>query len=381
MKTKKKNHHKNTRVKRGGGGGLHQLMKGEKQLFDLLQVSGLTPPDERKTSVVLDQVLHILETRMLLLKKHTDIYGFHYIDKRPHVCIPHENDHNKRMSPSIYNIVKCFGNGSPFGYQTVHVPMIEAGFVAEKQLHKLIKDFMAEMRRLRFNSVMQTEFPLFGGSYTLGNALFATMNQIHNLHPDVPASLTAKLREIASDADTAIHAIMDGVKSQIELLRVITTEAIPFMEKTYRDKDTDEWDHVLWETIPAFLHPDGVEAEFRQHMETFKRKIDDAIAQKRNAIDKRVGFADPLNLTHLRHRSAPPAYAKGVLQPARPPMRAIEQLVADIASYSPDISHKQRLSQKGMSQMRGMRDVLINRMASLPQGRSFQGHFYKRPEN
>jgi hypothetical protein len=387
MKTKKKNNHKNTRVKRGGGGGLgglHQLIKGEKQLYGLLQVSGLTPPDERKTSVVLDQVLHILETRMLFLKKHNDIHGFQYIDKRLRGCIPHEDEPNKRMSPSIHNILRCFGNGSPFGYQQFNVPMIEAGFVAEKQLHKLIKDFIAEIKRLGFNSVMQYEFELFGGSYTLGNLLFATMDRIHVTHDlrSVPAERTEKLREIASDAGTAVRAIMDGVRSQIELLHAIKTVAIPAMEKTYRDKDTDEWAHITWETIPAFLHPDGDEAEFAQHMERFKTKIDVAIAQKRNAIDARVGFADPLNLTHLRHRSAPRAYAKGVLQPARPPMRAIGQIVADIASYSPDISRKQMLSQgKDMSQMRGMRDLLIHMMASSPQGHSFQGPFYKRPEN
>jgi hypothetical protein len=385
MKTRKKNNHKNTRVKRGGGGGLHQLMKGEKQLYDLLNVSSLTPPDERKTSVVLDQVLHILETRMLLLKKHSDIHGFQYIDKRLRDCIPPEDEPNKRISPSIHNILRCFGNGSPFGYQHFHLPMIEAGFVAEKQLHKLIKDFIAEIKRLGLNSFMQYEFELFGGSYTLGNLLWSTMNRIHDTHDlrSVPTERTEKLREIASDADTAIRAIMNGVRSQIELLHyAIKTVAIPAMEKTYRDKDTDESAHIKWETIPAFLHPDGDEAEFAQHMEIFKTKIDDAIAQKRNAMDARVGFADPLDLTHLRHRSAPRAYANGVLQPARPPMRAIGQIVADIASYSPDISRKQMLSQgKNMSQMRGMRDLLIHRMTSSPQGHSFQGPFYKRPEN
>jgi len=71
MKTKTKtrqNNGRTTRSKRssrvnkrsqpqhGGGGRLHKLMVDEKQLFDLLQVSTLTPPDLRKTGVIIMQI-------------------------------------------------------------------------------------------------------------------------------------------------------------------------------------------------------------------------------------------------------------------------------------------------------------------------------------
>lgn len=385
MKTKKKTNQRQRRktrarrVKRGGGGGLHQLIKDEKELFDLLNVSGLTPPDLRKTDVMLDKVLQMLETRMLLLKQYNDVHGFLYIDKRPHSCFPHEDDPNKRMSPSIHNIVKCFGEEQYL--EIIHLPYIQSGFDAEKQLHKLLKEFIAEMRRLKFIAVMQHEFTLFGGSYNLGNALWSTMNKIHELHPGVPHSLTDNLREIIQKVDTAIHAIMKGMRSQIQLLREIKTKAIPAMEKAYREKDSDEWQHVLWETIPAFLHPDGDKAEFTQHMEIFKRKIDDAIAQKVNAMDSRVEFVDPLNLTRLSHRTATSSYAAdGGLQPARPPSHAVAQTVADIASYDPDITQAQR-----RSMMRGMTDILIGRLTSAPgqipiDHAKLQSKFYHTPE-
>ena len=388
MKTKKKTNQRQRRktcarrVKRGGGGGgggLHQLIKDEKQLFDLLNVSGLTPPDLRKTDVMTGKVLQMLETRMLLLKQYNDVHGFLYIDKHPRGCIPHENEPNKRISPSIHNIVQCFGKEQYL--KIIHLPYIKAGFDAENQLHKLIKEFIAEMRRLKLIAVMQYEFTLFGGSYNLGNVLWSTMNQIHELHPGVAPSLTENLREIIHKVDMAIHAIMQGMRSQIHLLREIKTNAIPAMEKAYREKDSDEWEHVLWETIPAFLHPDGDEAEFTQHMERFKRKIDDAIAQKKNAIDSRVEFVDPLNLSHLSHRTATSSYAAdGGLQPARPPSHAVAQTVADIASYDPDITQAQR-----MSQMRGLRNLLIHKLTSRPgqapiDHDKLRSNFYKVPE-
>lgn len=386
MKTKKKTNQRQRRktrarrVKRGGGGGLHQLINDEKQLFDLLNVSGLTPPDLRKTDVMLDKVLQMLETRMLLLKQYNDVHGFLYIEKRPRSCIPHEDEPNKRISPSIHNIVKCFGKE---GYLEIdHLPYIQSGFVAEKQLHKLLKEFIAEMSRIGFIAVMQHEFTLFGGSYNLGNALWSTMHQIHKLHPGVQYSLTENLREIIQKVNTAIIEIMAGMSSQIHLLREIKTNAIPAMEKAYRDKDSDNWERVLWETIPAFLHPDGDEAEFRQHMEIFKRKIDVAIAQKVNAMNSTVEFVDPLNLSHLSYRTAPSSYtADGVLQPARAPNHAVAQTVADIASYDPNITQVQR-----NSLMRGMRDLLINKLTRAPQGQlpidhaKLQSNFYHTPE-
>ena len=383
MKTKKKTNQRqrrNTRVrvKRGGGGGLHQRMKDEKQLFDLLNVSGLTPPDLRKTDVMMGKVLHILETRMRLLKQYNDVYGFLYIDKHPSSCTPPKDEPNKRISPSIHNIAKCFGK-EPY-LEIIHLPYIKAGFDAEKRLHKLIKDFIAELTRLKFNTVMQYEFPLFGRSYNVGNVLFGTMNQIHEEHK-APLSLTGRLRDIIYEVNIAIDAIMKGMGSQIRLLSEIKTNAIPAMEKAYREKDRDEWEHGMWETIPAFLHPDGDEAEFRQHMETFKRKIDDAIAQKVNAMNSRVEFVDPLNLTHLRHRTVPSSYtADGVLQPARASKHAIGQIAADIESYDPDITHAQR-----MSQMRGLRDLLIHKLTGKPgqlpiDHAKLQSKFFHAPE-
>jgi uncharacterized protein with HEPN domain len=283
------------------------------------------------------------------------------------------------MSPSIHNIVKCFGEEQYL--EIIHLPYIQSGFDAEKQLHKLLKEFIAEMRRIRFIAVMQHEFTLFGGSYNLGNALWSTMNEIHKLHPGVPPSLTDNLREIIQKVDTAIHAIMKGMRSQIQLLREIKTKAIPAMEKAYREKDSDEWEHVLWETIPAFLHPDGDKAEFEEAVDKFRTKLDAVIAQKVNAMDSRVEFVDPLNLTHLRHRTVPSSYtADGVLQPARPSSHAIGQNAADIESYDPDITHAQR-----MSQMRGLRDLLIHKLTGAPgqlevDHAKLQSKFYHTPE-
>jgi uncharacterized protein with HEPN domain len=373
MKTQKKpnqRQRRNTRarVKRGGGGGLHQLIKDEKQLFDLLNVSRFTPPDLRKTSVMLEQVLQILETRMLLIKQYTDIHGFLYIDKGPINCFPNKDDPHKRISPSINSIAECFESR----WSITHLSYIKSGFDAEKQLYKHIKEFVAEMRRLNFIAVMQHEFALFGGSFNLGNALWTTMLQIHELHPGVPFAITYNLREIINNVDTAIIAIRHGMDRQIQLLREIKTNAIPEMEKAYREKDSSEWDHRRWETIPVFLHVDGDETVFKQHMETFKQKIDGAIAQKVNAGNPRVEFVDPLNLTHLSHRIAPRVYANGVLQPARAPSHAIAQTVTDIASYDPNITQAQR-----MSMMRGMRDKLISKMIQPP----LQSKFYHKPES
>lgn len=352
MKTKKKTNHRQRRktharrrVKRGGGGGgLHQLIQDEKQLFNLLNVSGLTPPESRKTSVMVEQVLQMLETRMLLLKQYNDVHGFIYIDQHLRSCIPREDEPNKHISPSIHNIVQCFGDDSTY------LPYIKAGFDAESRLHKHITDFIAEIRRIRFIAVMQYEFTLFGGSYDLGNALWATMNRIHELHPDVAPSLTEHLREIIPKVSTAIRDIMQGVRSQIHLLQEIKTKEIPVMEKAYKEKGSDEWQHVLWETIPAFLHPEGDEAEFTKHMERFKRKIDVAISQKQNAMDPNVVFVDPLDLTQLSYRT-------------RPPSHAVAQTVADIASYDPDITTDEKMR---LTRMNAMRRSLIHKLTKGP---------------
>jgi hypothetical protein len=311
MKTKKKTNQRQRRktrarrVKRGGGG---QHIKDEKELFDLLNVSGLTPPDLRKTEVIIPRVLELLEKRMLLLKQYNDVYGFLYIDKNPRrSCIPRKDEPNERMSPSIHNIVKCFGKVDQL--ERIILPEIKSGFDAEIQLHKLLKEFIAEMRRLKFNAVMQHEFTLFGSSHNLGNALWSTMHQIHELHPDVPHSLTAHLREIIENVNPAIIAIMNGMNSQMQLLHEIKTNAIPAMEQAYRKKDSNVLQHTMWEIIPVFLRPDGNESEFTQHMGIFKQKIDDAIAQKENAMNSSVEFVDPLNLSHLSGRTVPSSYA------------------------------------------------------------------------
>ena len=367
MKTKKKTNQRQRRktrarrVKRGGGGGLHQRIKDEKELFNLLNVSGLTPPDSRKTSIMLEQVLQMLETRMLLLKQYNDVHGFLYIDKDP-------RSFNKRMSPSIHNIVKCFG-----ALDIIHLSYIKSGFDAEKRLHQLLKTFMATMKALKFHACMQYEFKGFGGSFNLANVTWVTTNHCKNLSENESMALD----KLSYEINSAIQDILNGMRSQIHLLYEIKTNAIPAMEKAYREKDRDEWEHVLWETIPAFLHPDGDKDEFRQHMERFKRKIDDAIAQKENALNSRVEFVDPLNLSHLSHRTVPSYYAAdGVLQPARAPKHAVAQIAADIASYDPDITQAQR-----MSQMRGLRNLLIHRLTGVPIDHAkLQSNFYHPPE-
>jgi len=346
-------------------------------LFDLLNVSGLTPPDVRKTEVIIPRVLELLETRMLLLKQYNDVHGFLYIDNDPHDCI---DEPNKRMSPSIHNIVKCFGKEQYL--EIIHLPYIQSGFDAEKQLHKLLNEFVMEMRRLGFIAVMQHEFTWFGTfNFNLANVMTFIVNKIHELNPSMQHSITVNLRGIVQKVNTAIIAIMNGMRSQIQLLRDIKTNAIPAMEKAYHEKDSDVRERTLWETIPAFLHPDGAESDFTKHMERFKRKIDDTIAQKVNAMNPMVDFVDPLNLSHLSHRTVPSSYAAdGVLKPARAPKHAIGQIAADIESYDPDITSAQR-----MSKMRGMRDLLIHRLTGAPGQLSIdhaklQSNFYHTPE-
>jgi hypothetical protein len=383
MKTKKQTRQNNTRMTRckrssrvnkraQHGGGLHKLMVDEKQLFDLLQVSRLTPPDLRKTGVIIPRVLELLESRMLMLKNYTDINGFVYITKnRPH-CIPFPDDPNKRIS-TIGGIAHCFGRDSNSRHR---VNEIKAGFDAEKRLHQLLKTFMATMKALKFHACMQVEFNGFGGSHSLGNLIWFTMNRCENLSHD--ESMT--LRQLSNDIDTAIRVTLTGMRSQIYMLHDIRTNAIPAMVKVYQGKDNGEWDHTLWETIPSFLNPDGTEGEFKEAVDKFRTKLDAAIAQKENALNSGIEFVDPLNLTHISHRSVPASYAKGVLQQSRPPKHAIGQIAADIAFYDPDIDPKKR-----MSQMRGLRDSLIKKLTMPPSHTpgahaSLQSKFYHTPE-
>ena len=383
MKTKKQtrqNNRRMTRSKRSSrvnkraqhGGGLHKLMLDEKQLFDLLQVSRLTPPDLRKTGVIIPRVLELLESRMLMLKNYTDINGFVYISKNREHCVPFPNDPNKRIS-TIGGIAHCFGKDSNSRHS---FDEIKAGFDAEKRLHQLLKTFMAIMKALKFHACMQVEFNGFGGSHSLGNLLWFTMNRCENLSHD--ESMT--LRQLSNDTDTAIRVMLDGMRSQTDMLHDIRTNAIPAMVKAYQGKDKDEWDHTLWETIPSFLNPDRNSAEFKKAVDEFRRKLDTAIAQKENALSSGIEFVDPLNLTPISHRSVPASYAEGVLQPSRPPKHAIGQIAADIALYDPDIDPKKR-----MSQMRGLRDLLINKLTRPPSHTpgahaSLQSNFYHTPE-
>jgi hypothetical protein len=354
------------------GGGLHKLMVDEKQLFDLLQVSRLTPPDLRKTGVIIPRVLELLESRMLMLKNYTDINGFVYISKNREHCVPFPNDPNKRIS-TIGGIAHCFGTDSNSRHR---FDDIEAGFDAEKRLHQLLKTFMATMKALKFHACMQVEFNGFGGSYSLGNLIWFTINRCENLSHD--ESMT--LRQLSNDIDTAIRVTLTGMRIQIYMLHDIRTNAIPAMVKVYQHKDKDQHDRALSETIPSFLNPDGTEGEFKEAVDKFRTKLDAAFAQKQNAVKSRDEFVDPLNLTHISHRSVPASYAEGVLQPSRPPKHAIGQIAADIKSYDPDVAPRQR-----MSQMRGLSDFLINRLASPPghtpgAHASLQSKFYHTPE-
>lgn len=353
------------------GGGLHKLMLDEKQLFDLLQVSRLTPPDLRKTGLIIPRVLELLESRMLMLKNYTDINGFVYITKNRQRCIPFPDDPNKRIS-TIGGIAYCFGRDS----NSHRVNEIKAGFDAEKRLHQLLKTFMATMKALKFHACMQVEFSGFGGSHSLANLIWFTMNRCENLSHD--ESMT--LRQLSNDIDTAIMVTLTGMRSQTHMLHDIRTNAIPAMVKSYQLKGKDPHDRVLSETIPSFLNTDGTEGEFKEAVDKFRTKLDTAIAQKENALSSRIEFVDPLNLTHISHRSVPASYAEGILQPSRPPTHAIGQIVADVALYDPDIDPKKR-----MSQMRGLRDSLINKLM-MPRSHtpgahaSLQSKFYHTPE-
>jgi hypothetical protein len=384
MKTKKQtrqNNRRMTRSKRSSrvnkraqhGGGLHKLMLDEKQLFDLLQVSRLTPPDLRKTGVIIPRVLELLESRMLMLKNYTDINGFVYISKNREHCVPFPNDPNKRIS-TIGGIAHCFGKDSNSRHS---FDEIKAGFDAEKRLHQLLKTFMSTMKALKFHACMQIEFNGFGGSYFLGKLISFAINRCANLSH---AEEATTLRQLSKDTDPAIDAMLHGMSRQTDMLHHIRTNAIPAMVKAYQGKDTDEWDHARWEIIPSFLNPDGTEAEFNEAVDKFTTKLDTAISQKENALNSSIEFVDPLNLTHISHRSVPASYAEGVLQPSRPPTHAIGQIAADIALYDPDIDPKKR-----MSQMRGLRDLLINKLTRPPSHTpgahaSLQSNFYHTPE-
>ena len=385
MKTKKQprqNNRRMTRSKRSSkrssrvnkraqhGGGLHKLMVDEKKLFDLLQVSRLTPPDLRKTGVIIPRVLELLESRMLMLKNYTDINGFVYISKNREHCVPFLNDPNKRIS-TIVGIANCFGSYSR-GFKEIKV-----GFDAEKRLHQLLKTFMATMKALKFHACMQIEFNGFGGSYFLGKLISFAINRCANLSH---AEEATTLRQLSKDTDPAIDAMLHGMSRQTDMLHHIRTNAIPAMVKAYQGKYTDEWDHARWEIIPSFLNPDGTEAEFNEAVYKFTTKLDTAISQKENALNSSIEFVDPLNLTHISHRSVPASYAEGVLQPSRPPTHAIGQIAADIKSYDPDIDPKKR-----MSQMRGLSAFLINKLTMPPSytpgaHASLQSKFYHPPE-
>jgi hypothetical protein len=386
MKTKKQTRQNNRhmtrskRVKRHSrvnkraqhGGGLHKLMVDEKQLFDLLQVSRLTPPDLRKTGVIIPRVLELLESRMLMLKNYTDINGFVYISKNRERCVPFPDEPNNRIS-TIGGIANCFGTDS----NSRHCfNQIKAGFDAEKRLHQLLKTFMATMKALKFHACMQVEFNGFGGSYSLGNLIWFTINNCVNLSHDEATTL----RQLSQDMDNAIMVTLTGMRSQNDALHDIRTNAIPAMVKVYQHKSKDEWDRTLCETIPSFLNPNGTEAEFKEAVYKFRTKLDAVIAQKQNALNSRIEFIDPLNLTHISHRSVPASYAEGDLQPSRPPTHAIGQIAADIALYDPDVAPRQR-----MSQMRGLRDSLINKLtrplSHTPGAHaSLQSKFYHTPE-
>jgi hypothetical protein len=201
------------------------------------------------------------------------------------------------------------------------------------------------------------------------------MNRCANLSHD--ESMT--LRQLSNDTDTAIRVILDGMRSQTDMLHDIRTNAIPAMVKAYQGKDNGEWDHTLWETIPSFLNPERNSAKFEKAVDIFRTKLDAAIAQKKNALSSEIEFVDPLNLTHISHRSVPASYAEGVLQPSRPPTHAIGQIAADIAFYDPDIDPKTR-----MSKMSGLRALLINRLTEPPSytpraHASLQSNFYHTP--
>lgn len=180
----------------------------------------------------------------------------------------------------------------------------------------------------------------------------------------------------------SIVEMFNGTISQLHVLNIIKTNAIPDMIKAYQGKDNSEFFHMQWGRIPSFLNPDGDAAEFNEAVDKFTTKLDTAISQKENALNSSIEFVYPfnLNLTHLSHRSVPAKHRKGDLKPSRPPTHAIGQIAADIALHDVEIAPRQR-----MSKMRGLRDLLINRftkpISHTPGAHaSLQSNFYHPPE-
>jgi hypothetical protein len=216
---------------------------------------------------------------------------------------------------------------------------------------------------------MQVEF---NESHKLASVILFTINRCENLSHD--ESMT--LRQLSDDIKDAIMAILHGMISQIDVLYNIRTDAIPAMVNVYQHKDKDQYHHVLSETIPSFLNPNGTDAEFKEAVDKFRTKLDAAIAQKENAWNLVIAFP-PLDLTHMSHRSVPASYAQGVLRPSLPP---IGKIVADTAVYDhPNVDHPSKMR-------RGLKDFLINKLTRPPSyvpstHASLQSKFYHTPEN
>jgi hypothetical protein len=342
------------RVKRGGGDNWMITPRGENFLFKILSLAPSTPHEFRNPRMLIIEVLKLLTNRAFLIERYTDVHGFSYTDTH-YVCggITYNGEiiSPAKRTKTVIDINKCFEIDKKF-FDDYYIKQIRKGFNAEIDLCEQLKKVLSKFDRYLttnpttydFDSrhvtlalllqkiIPRKEFltlPLPKFSTKVKSIFETRENKIQ--HDKAEAMVVAQsifpneelrvefdrsegkwftytnIEEYYTAIDDAILKMREGMSCQIKALNFLKEYAIPKIVDVFKLQQVDTGQY---KSIPIELNIEDAD-KFSKSVKEFKIRIDDAIADKENALDtfNQRGNKTKSLLEHM-HESKPPITIK-----------------------------------------------------------------------
>ena len=345
------------RVKRGGGGNWMITPRGENFLFKILSLAPSTPHEFRNPRMLIIEVLKLLTNRAFLIELYTDVHGFSYNDTH-YVCgeITYNGEiiQPAKRTKTVVDINKCFQIDIYNFFSEYDIKQITEGFNAEIELREQLKKVLSKFDRYLTTNPTTFDFDSYRNR-SLENLLTKTIipskefltlplpkfstkvksifetreNKIQRdkaeamvvaqsifpnekVHVEFDQSqgkwfTYTNIDENIRAIEVAILKMRKGMSWQIKALELLKRNAIPKIVEVF---DLQQVDTGEYKSIPIELNIEDAD-EFSKSVKEFEIRIDDAIADKQNALDtfNQRGNKTKSLLKHM-HESKPPITIK-----------------------------------------------------------------------
>jgi hypothetical protein len=344
------------RVKRGGGGNWMITPRGENFLFKILSLAPSTPHEFRNPRMLIIEVLKLLTNRAFLIERYTDVHGFSY-NNTHYWCFEITNANGEIIHPAkrtktVIDINKCFEIDNKF-FPELFIQQITEGFDAEIQLREQLKKVLSKFDRYLTTNPTTYDFDSYRNrsleelvTRTIPSKEFLTLplpkfstkvksifetreNKIQ--HDKAEAMVVAQsifpneelrvefdrsegkwftytnIDENRRAIEVAIQKMREGMSCQIKALNFLKRNAIPKIVEVFNLQQLDTGEY---KSIPIELNIEDAD-KFSKSVKEFEIRIDDAIADKQNALDtfNQRGNKTKSLLQHM-HESKPPITIK-----------------------------------------------------------------------